>query len=305
MLRKLSEIPNSDSWKTVNPVEEGWSGDEKFYIETADGDKQLLRLSKIARYERRKRDYEMHRSLLGTELPVSKPIAQGICNGGKTVYTLLTWIEGEDAEKVIPRLPRERQYVLGFDAGEILRTIHEAPVPETDMVWQAHFGAKIERCIRSYEDCKIQIRNASRIRDYIDANRHLMEDRPIVMHHGDYHIGNMVVKEDGELGVIDFDRMSFGDPWEEFNRIPWCAHSSSHFATGRIDGYFGGEAPPEEFFKLLALYIGTYQFGGMAWAAQQGDKEVQTLLEQSEELLRDYDSYSTHFPKWYLKGYSA
>ena len=32
--------------------------------------------------------------------------------------------------------------------------------------------------------------------------------------------------------VIDFNRNDFGDPWEEFNRIVWCAPNTPLFATG-------------------------------------------------------------------------
>ncbi|MEK3769068.1 hypothetical protein MKY14_10950 [Paenibacillus sp. FSL R5-0887] len=28
------------------------------------------------------------------------------------------------------------------------------------------------------------------------------------------------------------DRFDYGDPWEEFNRIPWCALTSPEFASG-------------------------------------------------------------------------
>jgi len=33
---------------------------------------------------------------------------------------------------------------------------------------------------------------------------------------------------------FDFNRLDYGDPWEEFNRIVWCAGISKQFASGRI-----------------------------------------------------------------------
>ena len=55
--------------------------------------------------------------------------------------------------------------------------------------------------------------------------------------------------------------LSFGDPWEEFNRIVWSAQVSTPFASGMIDGYFDNEVP-DLFWKLLALYITTNIVGG-------------------------------------------
>ena len=34
--------------------------------------------------------------------------------------------------------------------------------------------------------------------------------------HGDFHPGNLIYMENGEIGVIDFNRWEVGDPYEEF-----------------------------------------------------------------------------------------
>lgn len=38
-------------------------------------------------------------------------------------YILESWIDGEDAEAVLPMLSETEQYVLGLKSGEILRKI--------------------------------------------------------------------------------------------------------------------------------------------------------------------------------------
>ena len=52
----------------------------------------------------------------------------------------------------------------------------------------------------------------------------MLANRPQSFQHGDYHIGNMMI-ENNKIVIIDFDRYDFGDPWEEFNRIVWCAQA--------------------------------------------------------------------------------
>ncbi|MCP6429213.1 phosphotransferase, partial [Klebsiella pneumoniae] len=83
-----------------------------------------------------------------------------------------------------------------------------------------------------------EIHGVDKILDYIEKTRYLLDTRPQTFQHGDYHIGNMIITNNYELGIIDFDRLDYGDPWEEFNRIVWCACASSVFAAGRINGYF-------------------------------------------------------------------
>ena len=99
---------------------------------------------------------------------------------------------------------------------------------------------------------------------YIEENRYLLSNRPQCFQHGDYHIGNMML-EDGSLIIIDFDRYDYGDPWEEFNRIVWCAKVSPIFASGLVNGYFDHKVP-YEFWRLLALYISSNMLSSIPWA---------------------------------------
>ncbi len=139
-----------------------------------------------------------------------------------------------------------------------------------------------------YNDCPIKFDGAEYIIDYIEANRNLLKNRPQSYQHGDYHIGNMMI-ENGKIVIVDFDRYDFGDPWEEFNRIVWCAQSDPLFASGIVNGYFDNEVPMD-FWKLLALYISSNMFSSIPWAIPFGDGEIQTMLNQTKDALEWYDN---------------
>ena len=113
-------------------------------------------------------------------------------------------------------------------------------------------------------------------------------------------IGNMMV-EDGKIVIIDFDRYDFGDPWEEFNRIVWCAQAAPSFASGNVDGYFGGKVP-RDFWSLLALYIASNTLSSLYWAIPFGEKEINTMRNQAREVLDWYDNFTNVIPKWYKGG---
>lgn len=138
---------------------------------------------------------------------------------------------------------------------------------------------------------------ADRVIDYINENRGLLANRPQTFQHGDYHIGNMMI-ENGRIVIIDFDRYDFGDPWEEFNRIVWCAQKAPAFASGMVDGYFEKEVP-DGFWKLLALYIGSNTLSSVPWAMPFGDREIRTMLEQAKEILSWFDGMEKPIPNWY------
>lgn len=230
-------------------------------------------------------------------LPMSVPLETGVSQDGTQVWTLFTFIEGEDAETALPRLPEDRQYALGLRAGELLKSIHTLPAPAAQEPWEPRFNRKLDRNRERYLACGIRFEHDTDFWDCIDRSRPLLAGRPQCFQHGDYHCGNLIVGPDG-LSVIDFNRFDFGDPWEEFNRIVWCAAVSPAFACGRINGYFGGR-PPEEFFRLLRLYIAANCIGSIPWAILFGQAEIDTMQNQTKQVWTWYNEMKDPVPVWY------
>lgn len=277
------------------PIEKGWSGDKKYRV-VSGGVKYLLRVSPAEKYEKRKATFELTKRLASSGVPMCRPVEFGTCAGG--VYVLQSWIDGQDAEDVIPSLSNAEQYSYGLEAGRILKIIHSIPAPEGQEAWESRFNRKINRNIKRYNDCPLKHDNGQLFIDYINANRYLLKDRPRCCQHGDYHIGNMMIDKDGGLRIIDFDRDDFGDPWEEFNRIVWCAQASQHFASGMVDGYFT-HGVPLEFRQLLALYISSNSLSSLPWAIPFGQAEIDTMQNQAREVLLWYDNLKNPIPTWY------
>ena len=282
------------------PIERGWSGDQKYCAVTADGEKYLLRISSIDRLERKRREYEKMSEVGQLGIPMCMPVEFGTCDEG--AYSIQSWIDGADAESLVVAMGEREQYRYGLDAGRILAKIHTIPAPVDVPNWESRFNAKIDRKIAMYENCELKYESGGdAFLDYLAQNRHLLKDRPQSYQHGDYHIGNMMIDCDGVLTIIDFDRDDFGDPWEEFNRIVWCAQAAPAFASGMVDGYFDGEVPMD-FWKLLALYICSNTLSSLPWAIPFGEKEIQVMRNQAAQVLEWYDGMANVVPSWYLKA---
>ena len=278
-------------------IEKGWSCDEKYCATTADGTKYLLRVTPKEKSALRGEMFRMQQMVAGLGVPMCQPIAYGPCDDG--VYTVQRWVDGVDATDIIPTLPMDKQYSYGLDAGRILKRIHSIPAPASQPDWEVRFNQKIDRKIELYRSSLLRFEGDEHIMKYLASNRHLLAGRPQCFQHGDYHIGNMMI-ENGTLVIIDFDRYDFGDPWEEFNRIVWCAQSAPAFATGIVDGYFDGK-PPLLFWQLLALYISSNTLSSLPWAIPFGEKEIQTMIKQAADVLRWYDNMQNPVPTWYRK----
>jgi len=279
------------------PIDKGWSSDCKFQVVSADGEIYLLRTSSIERLDRKRLEFERMTEVAQLGIPMCKPVEFGIFED--KVYSIHSWITGEDAEKRIISMDTVKQYQYGVDAGRILAKIHTIPAPEDIPDWAQRFNAKIDRKITMYENCSLKYESGGdAFLGYIAENRHLLNGRPQTYQHGDYHIGNMMIDRGGVLTVIDFDRYDFGDPWEEFNRIVWSAQAAPAFASGMVDGYFDGSVPVA-FWKLLALYICSNSLSSLPWAIPFGDGEIEIMRKQAAQVLQWYDGMRNVVPGWY------
>ncbi len=278
------------------PILKGWSEDKKYCITDETGTRFLLRVSDISQYAAKHSEFRMMQRVASLGTPMCLPIEFGICEEG--VYSIQSWIDGEAAETLIPLLSDREQYSYGLEAGRILSRIHSIPAPASQEDWAVRFNRKMDTKIRRYNDCPIKYPKGQAFIDYINENRYLLDGRPQVYQHGDYHIGNMMIDHSGKLYIIDFNRNDFGDPWEEFNRIVWCAQKSSLFASGMVDGYFDGNVP-FDFWKLLGLYISSNTLSSVYWAIPYGEAEVNTMMNQAEEVLAWYNDMTEPVPIWY------
>ncbi|MDV0443114.1 phosphotransferase family protein [Methanorbis rubei] len=283
----------------IEEINRGWSSDKKYLAESIRKEKYLLRITTSAKKLPYKiQEFAALKTLEKFELPIPKPVDLKVNEDGETVLMLLGWVPGRELEEAIHELSPEDQYRLGVRAGEILAQLHTIPAPLDIPRWDEWFSKKIDKRLAEYAACGIRLPNDEKILEYIRSNRHLIQNRPQCFQHGDYHIGNMVLDEQKNLGIIDFDRMDYGDPWEEFNRITWCANASKYFASGRIAGYFEGSVP-ENFWKLFLLYISVNMIGSVPWAIPFGDNEVATMMKTAQDVLLWFDNMNNPIPNWY------
>lgn len=294
----LTSIKGSSNWLCMKEINKGWSSDKKYLVETKAGEKYLLRLSDKSSFSSEKMLYDLVEELSQSELRISKLVDSGICNHGETTYRLFSWVEGVELLEVIAHLSPQEQYRLGLEAGQIQKVVHQKTNAASQRNWEAYFNRKIDRNIRNYQNCGERFAYDHCVIDFLNKYRKWLRNRPQSLHHGDFHIGNMLVNQEGHLFVIDFNRLDYGDPWEEFNRMPWNATVSKPFSIGLLHGYLDGE-PSESFFQLMGLYIASNQLGGYAWAKNYGAKELEVMKSQTKQVMAWYDNFREIIPNWY------
>lgn len=282
-----------DTIVSRTPVAGGWTPDRKYRAEAADGSVWFLRIAPPDRAERLSRVFALQRQAAAQEPSIPRPLECG--NSPEGFYTLETWIDGQDARELIPTRTEAQLYADGLRAGQILRRIHIVPAPAELPDWETRYSAKLQRRLAEYRDCPLKYEDDAPILAGLSGNLELLKDRPQCFQHHDFHAGNFMY-ENGALRVVDFDRCGFGDPWEEFQKLPWCVQASPALARGMVDGYFDGP-PPEEFWRLLSLYLCCLLLGNLPWAIPYGEEEVAVMRAQAVQVLDWYRDGPV--PCWY------
>lgn len=296
----IKDIPRYNEWTSITEPMYGCSVNLKFRVKDKEGNDYILRVSEISFLEEKKQEYNNIKRLSKYDILMPKPIEFGICNGGKHVYMLLTWIDGIAVQDVIREKDEALQYELGYKSGNLLKKIHDCSTITMHKDWGILYRENIDMMIAAYRKANIPIHYEKEIIDYVNMNKHLLDNRPQVIRHGDFHVGNLIITPQNEIGVIDFDECKVGDGWEEFGGIVWAARLSKQFAKGQVDGYFSDNVP-EEFFRLLAVYIGIYALEHVVRSERnhKGERSVETIYSNTDFMCSMFDNFKTYIPNWY------
>lgn len=292
------QIELSKDWKNVAPISKGWSSDKKYLVETADDKLQLLRISDIDAYEAKKKEYEIITKYSQLGINMSMPIEFGICNEGKNVYMLLSWVEGRDLEEVLPELSEQEQYKLGRQAGTILRKIHSIPLDPADVPATTKREKKLTQLAR-YEESNVRISSDEIAVAYVKENINSIWQKTPVYMHGDFHPGNLIYMQDGSIGVIDFNRWEVGDPYEEFYKLEsFGIEISVPYCIGQIDAYFNDNVP-EDFWTANAVYVAQASLFSIKWAEKFGQGDIDGMVRRARASMINFDDFKITVPKWY------
>ena len=295
-------VARSERLRSVDRIEfldKGFS-EERKYILWEDGERTyLLRISGIEKLLRRRREFELLHTLHGRGIRCSPPLEFGVDEPSHLCYTLLGYIPGESAADAIPKLPDSTQYKIGLDAGQELWAIHQLKHPEEGFDWFKARVAKYESKVAQARELGLTFRGQARIERYIETNISLLRESEVRFQHDDYHPANLIVREGRLQGVIDFNRCDWGDPVEDFYKVPWFTTAISiPFARGQVEGYLG-VASPDRFWERYNLLIALNLHGSLVYAHHEG---MDWWPERLDNIVAEHDFQGVGPPQWFLES---
>lgn len=172
------------------------------------------------------------------------------------------------------------------------------PVEEKDIPANTKEDKKILQLSR-YESSNVRVTNDEIAVKYVKENIHKIWKEKPVYQHGDFHPGNLIYMENGEIGVIDFNRWEVGDPYEEFYKLESFARELSvPYCIGQIQSYFNDDIP-EDFWRILAVYVAHASLFSIKWAEKFGRTDIDAMVKRCKVAFEDYDYFRRATPVWY------
>ncbi len=254
-MKDLEFITDIKSYKVIEKITEGYSGDEKYKLEK-NGDYFLLRIGDIAKSYEKKKEYDKLKAYADKDINTHKPVI--FDTTADKFYSIVSWVNGTPIMNIIKEDVTKNYYQLGKKVGIELKKLHLSYKNNSNIDWQNVIETRANLFLQNYHNMNIEFSCSKYAEQYITKNICLMSDRPQVTLHGDFHWNNCVVDEMGNVGIIDFSGNDMGDPWYEFGGLLWALEYSDSFANGQIDGYFG--TPPNGFWKVFKFYVALYAF---------------------------------------------
>lgn len=279
-------------------ITSGFSKDEKIVLTDAFDRKFLLRIGDKETYQKKQEQFNLLRRLISLNLPVPAPVQSGLLGDDKC-FILLTYLNGSDVVESFDFMQNKDIYKLGLQTGEILKQIHSVEIPENEKSWYEKILDKKDKKIYALLSLNEKISMQDEIIDFYEKNTFLMENRPQVYCHSDFHVNNMLLDSD-RINIIDFDKCKAADPYDEFKCYAWNVIANEYFETGIIDGYFENNIP-DDFFPILKYYMAESMISHMPWAMKLGEREIRINNQINALQLAWWDNLKADIPKWYKK----
>jgi aminoglycoside phosphotransferase (APT) family kinase protein len=217
------------------------------------------------------------------------------------VYLIVSYLDGEPGESALKKMSVKNQYEVGKEVGKDISRLHGLQFDVPHLNWGRELLEPYERRLAMYLNDSVSCpvwfdkKVISRLVQYVNEHKHLLDERPMALIHNDIHDGNIIIKDGKYQGIIDFNEIRYGDPFYEhkylgFNDIV----NFPDYCKGILDGYFDGSVPQtfwEMTYLYLALFLITYlPLPKPDYLTEEEQKDQLDFMVKAFHMFSDYEA---------------
>ncbi|MFD2045498.1 aminoglycoside phosphotransferase family protein [Ornithinibacillus salinisoli] len=291
-IEQISYVKNANM---IRKIEKGFSFDNKYIID----DTYLLRTFLNENEKKRRQEFDYINIASNYSSFVPKGIEYNTLPEIEMSYMVLSYLPGTDGEEAIKDLTGTEQYNAGFLAGKELKNIHQVPAPRNYPSWYITKKKKSEKYLMELQQVNIEESIKELLATYIREHEDIMKDRPNTLQHDDFHPSNLLIHHRTFAGIIDFQRMDWGDPVHDLHKLGFFSKPISiEFTKGIIDGYHDNHVT-DEFWRLYGLYSAMHVVSALVWGQRLSKEQYNKMKKYSFAVIKDHDNFNNSVPTWY------
>ena len=205
---------------------------------------------------------------------------------------------------MLPTRSEAVQYRIGQQVGQTLRNMHSIPAPTDSHTLGRTLDESyvLERLAPRYEEIAARNERYLRVLSFVQEHLHLLKGRPSYIQHYDFHPGNFLIHEDQFTGLIDMQKITYGDPVNEFYKMEYFnVPVSIAYSRGVLDGYHNNHPIPKSFWALHRLYAAIHILSAEVWANEIALDQQEKFKKYTVFTMDQFDDFKLLIPKWYTE----
>lgn len=281
---------------TFEFIKEGFSDDEKWCVDHI----YLLRLSPHRDVNKLKKQAELVNEVHASDKHI--PYVHDVGVVDDRAYMILDYLNGENGEVALPLKSEKAQYEIGSQVGQTLKRLHSVQAPADYPEWEETWRKRVEIQAPRFEGIVKENVHYECVLPFIQANLHLLKNRPSCVQHYDFHPGNILVEEDRFTGLIDMQKITYADPINEFYKMEYFnVPISRAYSKGVLDGYHDHQPIPHSFWELHRLYAAIHIVSAEVWGNEVAVNQREKFQRYTRFTLEQFEDFKLLVPKWYNK----
>ena len=204
---------------------------------------------------------------------------------------------------MLPTRSNAVQYRIGQQVGQTLRNMHSIPATTVSPTWEERWRKRVELLSPRYEVIAYQNERYLRVLSFVQDHLYLLRGRPSYIQHYDFHPGNILIQDDQFTGLIDMQKITYGDPINEFYKMEYFnVPVSIAYSRGVVDGYHNDHPIPNSFWALHRLYATIHILSAEVWANEISLDQQEKFKKYTVFTLNQFNDFKLLIPKWYSEG---